>query len=161
MRKTVSKLILAGLAASLTFALAPAVQAQNPSEPYYSVKHPKVLVMTGGGAGGAEVVRQALTSTTTSINYQTTYITDPALIDRKALGGFDIFVQSGPARMTPAQEKALADFVNDGGGFLALHDALDGPRGGAYETLIGGRFVRHAGPYRIYVHMTEEGRRSP
>jgi type 1 glutamine amidotransferase len=135
--------------------------AQDASQPYYSIKRPHILVMTSGNAGDADIARQALSYAVTSVNFPTTFIDDSKLVDRQTLSQFDVFVQFGPARMTPEQEKALSDFVNNGGGFLALHDAIDGPRGGPYEKLLGGSLVRHSGPYHIEIHVTDEGRKNP
>lgn len=117
--------------------------------------------MTSGSAGDADIARQALSYAVTSVNFPATFVDDSKLIDRQTLSQFDLFVQFGPARITVDQEKALGDFVNNGGGFLALGDAIDGPRGGAYERLLGGSLVRHSGPYRVWVHLTGEGRKSP
>lgn len=135
--------------------------SQDMTQPYYSIKHPRVLAMIGGSAGDAGNARQALAYALTSVNYPVTFIDDAKLIDSHALSQFELFIQFGPVRLAPAQEQALADFVNNGGGFLALHDALDGPRGGAYEKLIGGSLERHAGPYRMWIHVTDVGRKSP
>ncbi len=135
--------------------------SQDASQPYFSINHPRVLVMTGGSAGDADIARQALSSALTSVNFPATFIDDSKLIDRQALSQFEVFVQFGPARITADQEAILGDFVNNGGGFLALHDAIDGPRGGIYEKLLGGSLVRQAGPYHIWVHLTGNGRKSP
>lgn len=157
-----SRRALVGLGLPLVLALtAGATLAQDLSEPYHSIKHPRVLVMTSGDTEVIDAARQALAYATTSVNFPTTFIDDPKLVDRQALSKFDVFVQFGPARMTPDQEKALWDFVNNGGGFLALHDAIDGPRGGLYEKIVGGSLLRRTDPYRIYVHVTEEGRKNP
>ncbi len=135
--------------------------SQDMTLPYYSIKHPRVLAMIGGSAGESRNARQALTYALTTVNYPVTYIDDAKLIDSQALSQFELFIQFGPVRLAPAQEQALADFVNNGGGFLALHDALDGPRGGAYEKLMGGSLERHAGPYRMWIHVTDASRKSP
>jgi type 1 glutamine amidotransferase len=135
--------------------------AQDMSQPYFSIKHPRVLVMTSGPTGDADIARQALSYAVTSINFPAVFVDDSKLIDGQALSQFDLFVQFGPARITADQEKVLWDFVNNGGGFLALHDAIDGPREGAYEKLLGGSLVRHSGPYHVWVHLTDEGRKTP
>ena len=135
--------------------------AQDTSLPYASIKRPHVLVLTVGDSADTAVARQALSYATTSVNYPTTFIDAPKLLNRQALAKFNVFVQFGPARITPEQEKALSDFVEGGGGFLALHDAIDGPKGGLYEKVVGGSLLRRTDPYRIYVHVVQDARRNP
>ncbi len=94
--------------------LAPALMAraglaQDTSQPYYSIKHPRVLVMTSGNSGDADIARQALSYAVTTVNFPTTFVDDSKLIDRQTFSQFDLFVQFGPARITPDQEKALWD----------------------------------------------------
>ncbi len=132
--------------------------AQDTAQPYYSIKHPRVLVMI---SSNADIAPAGLVLRRNQRQLPTTFIDDSKLIDRQTLSQFDVFVQFGPARITPDQEKALSDFVNNGGGFLALHNAIDGPREGAYEKLLGGSLVRTSDPYHINVHVTEEGRKNP
>lgn len=138
-----------------------AVGAQDTSQPYFSISRPNVLMMTSSSVADADIARQALSYALTTVNFPVTFVDDAKLLNAQTLSQFQVFVQFGPARYTPDQEKALADFVQNGGGFLALHDALDGPPGGAYEKLLGGSLVRHAGPYHIVIHLTDNGRKSP
>src|SRR5262249_4112798 len=56
--------------------------------------------------------------------------------------------------MTPEQEKAVVDFVEGGGGFLNLHNALGlYPEGGQYLKLAGGPYPGHRPlePFRVEV----------
>ncbi len=56
--------------------------------------------------------------------------------------------------MTPEQEKAVVDFVEQGGGFLNLHNSMGlYPENGPYLNLVGGRYIGH-GPlerFRVMV----------
>lgn len=151
------------LLATLVFMVgaARAVGAQDTAQPYFSVNRPNVLMMISTSTADAGIARQALAYALTTVNFPVTFLDDAKLLNKQTLSQFQVFIQFGPARYTPDQEKALADFVNNGGGFLALHDALDGPRGGPYEKLLGGSLVRHAGPYHIVIHLTDNGRKSP
>ena len=134
--------------------------AQN--SPYSSIKRPKALVRSGCGSQAAEFPRRALARALTAVNIPTVYIEDLALLTPENLSRFDIFINSGSVdAMTPEQEKAISDFVQNGGGFLALHNASAGPRGGLWEQLIGGRFLKHPPPYNIRIHVTEAGSKSP
>jgi len=56
--------------------------------------------------------------------------------------------------MTDAQQQAIWDFVNDGGGFLALHNAQGiYPPGGLYYKLFGGDYGGHPEPYKFTVRV--------
>jgi type 1 glutamine amidotransferase len=105
--------------------------------------------------------RQALSCVFLTLNIPVTYIDNSAPIEAKALSSFDLVVVSGPIQLSAGQEQALMDYVQNGGGFIALHDAADGPKGGPYEKLLGARFTRRAGPYNVWLHMTDAGRKSP
>ena len=60
--------------------------------------------------------------------------------------------------MTPDQEKAIVDFVNNGGALLGLHNCPGlFPKGGPYLELLGGTYKGH-GPmerFRVKVHDPE------
>jgi type 1 glutamine amidotransferase/glyoxylase-like metal-dependent hydrolase (beta-lactamase superfamily II) len=52
--------------------------------------------------------------------------------------------------MTPEQERAIVDFVERGGGLLALHNSTGlYPDGGPYLTLLAGNYLGH-GPLEIF-----------
>jgi type 1 glutamine amidotransferase/glyoxylase-like metal-dependent hydrolase (beta-lactamase superfamily II) len=58
--------------------------------------------------------------------------------------------------MTPEQEKAVVDFVEGGGGFLILHNALGlYPEGGPYLRLAGGRYTGHGPLERFQVEVVD------
>ena len=134
---------------------------EDPLQPYLSAKRPRVLMNSGCSSQSAEFPRRALADVLTTVNFPVTFIEDSKLIDRQTLQQFDLFIQSGSVRMTPESEQALWDFVQNGGGFLALHNASDGPQGGPYEKLVGGRFLRHPPPYHIRMVVTDAGRKHP
>ena len=144
-----------------TVLLASAGFAQDMVQPYMKVIRPHALAVTMGSAQDAEVARQALSSVFLTLNVPVTHIDNSALIDAKALSSFDLVVMSGPVQLTAGQQQALMDYVQNGGGFIALHHAVDGPKGGPYEKLLGARFIRRAGPYNVWLHMTDAGRRTP
>jgi type 1 glutamine amidotransferase len=145
----------------ITVLLANAGFAQDMVQPYMKAIRPHALAVTVGSAQDADIARQALSSIFLTLNVPVTYIDNSALIDAMALSSFDLVVVSGPLQLTAGQEQALMDYVQNGGGFIALHNALDGPKGGAYEKLLGARFTRRAGPYNVWLHMTDAGRRTP
>ncbi len=57
--------------------------------------------------------------------------------------------------MTPEQEKAVVDFVENGGGFLNLHNSMGlYPENGPYLDLVGGRYIGHGPLERFRVMVT-------
>ena len=58
--------------------------------------------------------------------------------------------------MTPKQERAVVAFVESGGGFLNLHNALgEYPASGPYLDLLGGRYVGHGPLERFEVDVVD------
>jgi type 1 glutamine amidotransferase len=58
--------------------------------------------------------------------------------------------------MTPEQEQAVVSFVEGGGGFLNLHNAMGlYPELGAYLELIGGRYIGHGPLERFRVEVVD------
>jgi type 1 glutamine amidotransferase len=58
--------------------------------------------------------------------------------------------------MTPEQEKAVVQFVENGGGFLNLHNAMGlYPVDGPYLKLVGGRYVGHGPLERFRVEIVD------
>ena len=58
--------------------------------------------------------------------------------------------------MTPDQERAIVDFVEGGGGLLALHNATGlYPEGGPYLNLLGGTYDGHGPLERFRVMVTD------
>ena len=60
--------------------------------------------------------------------------------------------------MTPEQERAVVAFVEGGGGFLNLHNALaEYPADGPYLRMLGGRYVGHGPLERFGVEVVDAG----
>jgi type 1 glutamine amidotransferase len=58
--------------------------------------------------------------------------------------------------MTPAQERDVVQFVEDGGGFLNLHNAMGlYPAGGPYLKLVGGQYLGHGPLERFRVEVVD------
>ena len=58
--------------------------------------------------------------------------------------------------MTPEQERAVVAFVEGGGGFLNLHNAMGlYPPGGPYLNLVGGRYIGHGPLERFRVEVVD------
>jgi putative membrane-bound dehydrogenase-like protein len=74
-----------------------------------------------------------------------TYTDDPNDLNPQRLSHFDgLMIYANHEQITPAQEKALLDFVREGKGFIPVHCASfcfqNSP---AYIQLVGGQFERH------------------
>jgi type 1 glutamine amidotransferase len=60
------------------------------------------------------------------------------------------------AWMTPEQERAVVAFVEGGGGFLNLHNAMGlYPKDGPYLNLVGGRYIGHGPLERFRVEVVD------
>jgi hypothetical protein len=58
--------------------------------------------------------------------------------------------------MTPEQEEAVVDFVEQGGSFLNLHNSMGlYPKDGPYLNLVGGRYIGHGPLERFRVLVTD------
>jgi hypothetical protein len=58
--------------------------------------------------------------------------------------------------MTPEQEQAVVDFVQNGGGFLNLHNSMGlYPKDGPYLNLVGGRYIGHGPLERFRVEIVD------
>jgi Trehalose utilisation/NIPSNAP len=58
--------------------------------------------------------------------------------------------------MTPDQERAVVAFVEDGGGFLNLHNSMGlSPEHGPYLALVGGRYIGHGPLERFRVEVVD------
>ncbi|MEO8593511.1 MAG: PVC-type heme-binding CxxCH protein [Candidatus Solibacter sp.] len=72
------------------------------------------------------------------------YSISPADLNAQKLSKFDVLVlYANYDTLTPAQETAVNDFVNNGKGLMAIHHAAESfPRSTVYAKLIGGRLDR-------------------
>ncbi|HNR07819.1 MAG TPA: ThuA domain-containing protein [Saprospiraceae bacterium] len=74
-----------------------------------------------------------------------TYTNNPDDLNEKTLGLYDaLMIYANHEEITPAQETALLDYVNKGGGFVPIHCASfcfqNSPK---YIDLVGGQFKNH------------------
>src|SRR5580704_5005624 len=74
-----------------------------------------------------------------------TYTEKMSELNRETLGRYDaLLIYANTESITPEQEKALLDYVEEGGGFVPLHCAsycfLNSPK---YIALVGAQFQRH------------------
>src|SRR5262245_31979501 len=83
-----------------------------------------------------------------------TYTDKADALDPKVLASYDgLIVYANTTKITPAQEKALLDFVEGGKGFIPIHCAsycfLNSPK---YVALVGAQFKKHGtGTFRTVI----------
>ena len=147
-----------------------AAQVTNKSKPttgiepdpvYKSVQRPRALAIIGDVYHGPVMMRDGLISALVKENIPVTFLEDPMAWDAKTLKEFSLLIIARNGRywpegygkpqtawMSDAQQKAIWDFVEAGGGFLAVHNAHTYfPPKGPYYQLFGGDFGGHPAPY--------------
>src|SRR4051812_49835419 len=131
-----TRAVLSGLVAGLLL-LRPAPAAEP--------KPLKVLFLGDNGHHKpAERYRQ-LAPALAARKIEVVYTDNPDALSPKTLAGYDgLIVYANIDNITPAQEKALLDFVASGKGFVPLHCASYCFRNSkAYVDLVGAQFARH------------------
>lgn len=156
---------------SLLFFLAAALlPAQNTSRVYMSAKRPRALALIGDRYHSPVYIRDNLAPAFVHENIPATFIENVEELNADNLKNFELLVilrdgmnwPNGYAKepvkwMTDAQQKAIWDFVNSGGGFLALHNAQGiYPPGGLYYKLFGGDYGGHPKPYVFTVRIEDK-----
>jgi len=151
----------------IIYAAALVAAPQNASKVYMTADRPHVMAWIGDFYHSPVYIRDALAQALVAENMPVTFIEDPALITAESLGKVQILIMFGEGRvwpsgfgkppmqwMTEAQQKAIWEFVESGGGFLGMHnvEALY-PADGLYYKLLGGSFISHPKPYSFTVRV--------
>ena len=114
----------------------------------------KVLLMLGGGYHPFPAAGEIMTEFLTKQGFEVESTEDRGRF--KKLKDFDavvIYTQGG--KLTPAQEKGLLGYVNDGGGVVGIHSASDSFKDNeGYMEMIGSEFIGHGPMADISVEMT-------
>jgi len=167
MRATLLSILLAvPLAAQVTSKSKPTTGVEV--DPVYAtVNRPRALALIGDVYHGPVMMRDGLITALVRENIPVTFIEDPAALNAKSLADYSLLIIARNGRywpegygkpqtawMSDAQQKAVWDFVNNGGGFLAVHNAHTMyPNGGLYYKLFGGDFGGHPAPYRFTIRI--------
>ena len=136
-------------------------QAQNTSDVYSTATRPRALALIGDRYHSPVYIRDSLTPALVRENIPVTFIEEVTALNAEALKSYQLLIilrdgmnwPNGYDKphvqwMTDAQQKAIWDFVQEGGGFLALHNAQGiYPPGGLYYKLFGGDYGGHPPPY--------------
>ena len=136
------------------------LNAQNTSDVYSSADRPRALALIGDRYHSPTYIRDNLIPAFVRENVPITFIEDHEALTAEALKDYDllIFLKDGMVWpnghdadhvkwMTEAHQKAVWDFVHNGGGFLALHNSHGiYPPEGLYYKLFGGDYGGHPPP---------------
>jgi type 1 glutamine amidotransferase len=161
--RNVSLLLLLAMAAA-------SLPAQNTSRVYLSAKRPRALALIGDRYHSPVYIRDGLTPALVRENIPVTFVENVEELHADNLKSFDLLIilrdgmnwPDGYAKppvkwMTDAQQQAVWDFVHQGGGFLALHNAQGiYPPGGLYYKLFGGDYGGHPKPYVYTVRIEDK-----
>src|SRR5579863_1569952 len=152
---------------TVLFLAASAGQTANTSKVYSTAKRPRALALIGDRYHSPVYIRYHLAPALLRENIPVTFIENVEALNAEALQGVDLLIilrdgmnwpndyDHEPVKwMTDAQQQAIWDFVNNGGGFLALHNAQGiYPPGGLYYKLFGGDYGGHPEPYVFTVRV--------
>jgi hypothetical protein len=141
-----------------------------PDPVYTSATRPRALALIGDIYHGPILMRDGLITALVKENIPVTFIEDPLLLNAKNLAGYQLVIIARNGRywpegfghpqtawMTDEQQKALWDFVSNGGGFLAVHNAHTMyPPNGLYYKLFGGDFGGHPKPYTFTIRVEDK-----
>ena len=147
--------------------LAVVAGAQNTSKVYMSANRPQALALIGDRYHSPVYIRDGLAPAFIKENVPITFIENVTELNAKNLAKFQLLVilrdgmnwpdgyDKPPVKwMTDEQQQAIWDFVNNGGGFLALHNAQGiYPPNGLYYKLFGGDYGGHPKPYMFTVRI--------
>ena len=134
--------------------------AQNSGRVYQSADRPLALALIGDRYHSPVYIRDHLVEAFMRESIPITFIENDRALTAEALKRFQLLVflkdgmiwpngydQDHAKWMTEAQQKAIWDFVHNGGGFLALHNSHGiYPPGGLYYKLFGGDYGGHPPP---------------
>jgi len=149
-------------------ALAPVLlPAQNTSKVYGSATRPRALALVGDRYHSPVYIRDGLIQAMVRENIPTTFIEEVSELNARSLANHQLLIilrdgmnwpdghDKPPVKwMTDEQQQAVWDFVDNGGGFLALHNSQGiYPPGGLYYKLFGGDYGGHPKPYVFTVRV--------
>lgn len=141
--------------------------AQNTSKVYQSADRPQALALIGDRYHSPVYIRDSLIPAFVRENIPVTFIENDQALTEEALEKVELLVflrdgmnwpdgydQPHVKWMTEEQQKAIRDFVQRGGGFLALHNSHGiYPPGGLYYQLFGGDYGGHPPPATFTVRI--------
>lgn len=147
--------------------LTAAVLPQNTSTVYETTDRPRALALIGDRYHSPVYIRDNLIKAFVRENIPVTFIENVSALNRESLQQHQLLIilrdgmnwpdgydKPHVKWMTDEQQQAIWDFVNQGGGFLALHNSQGlYPPGGLYYQLFGGDYGGHPKPYVFTVRV--------
>ena len=141
--------------------------AQNTSQVYSTASRPRALALIADRYHSPVYIREGLASAFLKENIPVTFIEDTAALTPTAIREHQLLIilrdgmnwPEGYGKpyvrwMSDEQQRAIVNFVNQGGAFLPLHNATAiYPPGGPHYDLLGGEFLRHPKPYVFTVRV--------
>ncbi len=141
--------------------------AQNTSDVYQSAARPRALALIGDRYHSPVYIRDNLAPAFVRENIPVAFLENDQALTADALKNVRLLVilrdgmnwpngydQDHVKWMTDAQQKAIWDFVHQGGGFLALHNSHGiYPPDGLYYKLFGGDYGGHPPPATFTVRI--------
>jgi hypothetical protein len=136
---------------------------------YATAKRPTALALIGDRYHSPVYIRDGLAKALVAENIPVTFIEEVGELNAESLSSRQLLIilrdgmnwpegydKKASIWMTEAQQKAIWDFVEGGGGFLALHNAQGiYPPGGLYYKLFGGDYGGHPKPYLFTVRVED------
>ena len=151
------------------FALTLALPAQKAFEVYQTAERPYALALIGDRYHSPVYIRDHLIKALVRENIPVTFIENVEALNAESLAKHDLLIilrdgmnwpggydQPHVKWMTDTQQQAIWDFVQGGGGFLALHNSQGlYPPDGLYYKLFGGDYGGHPEPYVFTVRVED------
>lgn len=142
-------------------------QTANTSKVYSTSRRPRALALIGDRYHSPVYIRDNLSKALVRENIPVTFIEEVTALNADSLRDTQLLIilrdgmnwpngydKPDVKWMTDAQQQAIWDFVNNGGAFLALHNAQGlYPPGGPYYKLFGGDYGGHPEPYTFTVRV--------
>jgi hypothetical protein len=152
---------------AIALLLASAAAGQTSSHVYSTAKRPRALALIGDRYHSPVYIREGLAPALLKENIPVTFIEDVTALNAESLANCELLIilrdgmnwpdgynKKPLIWMTDAQQQAIWNFVERGGGFLALHNAQGlYPPGGLYYKLFGGDYGGHPKPYTFTVRI--------
>lgn len=144
--------------------------AQNTSRVYQSADRPQALALIGDRYHSPVHIRDGMAPAFMKENIPVVFIENHEALTAEALKDFDLLVIFKDGMiwpngydadhvkwMTDAQQKAIWDFVHNGGAFLAMHNSHGiYPPGGLYYKLFGGDYGGHPPPATFTIRVEDK-----
>jgi type 1 glutamine amidotransferase len=144
--------------------------SENISKVYQSARRPRALALIGDRYHSPVYIRDGLAPAFLRENVPITFIENVEALNAEALRDYQLLVilrdgmnwpngydKEHVKWMTQDQQKAIWEFVNNGGGFLPLHNAQGlYPPDGLYYKLFGGDYGGHPDPTMFTVRVEDK-----